>query len=1619
MATQEATVPAYVIAADNHNLGNGRLSWADPYAWEQKIGNIGKYAASSILAGTNSIYNSAVTVGNWMGADFQENNTNIWISGMDADLGQYYRQNQASVELGGFIATSLIPGIGGIKIFNAGQKALQVGVNTGKIGGNLAKAAGLLVPKTAMYLDDAATAINASTTTLKLLNANTTKAIASGFYQNVLEAAAFETAVYATMFRSPILQEQDTKDIVYNIAIGGAVGGVIGGAFATAGLFGKLKQAVKAEDAKRLPFIDRPALVANTPASERIIHYTFDSEAAAVPVSIRNAEGTAVVNNFAVNETLYKDKITKNFNDTRLAINDLAGKDKALGNYVASISTPVLKEGKYTPGFAQKYYDEFNGAIGITRPGQQLGVELTVAKQIENGATPDVNLAVRYVKINGDNAGEVLATPPKVATLADAVGNKEAIMKYVRKQGFSNKLDGTDLWDVFKLKGIKNPVAAAQARYIWADSILKQVPKGATIHKYDIPILERAWKDGVYELRVVSGSGPSLETIAIGSKQELYRIIKESKEEAANFLLRDLSLKKTGKVPIEDSEEMIPLITNTRANYLHANPSENEIDDLFAWQSNTARNQKNLESRGISKDTEEYQTESIFQPSYMRVVYDVDNAATEITENVLDGIAWYKMKQRMYVDDAGRVVAKIAGEYAERLPEISDSALIQASRTGSGAGLFSSENSNYGTIGSAMAWIGSVTREMKIAARKKVADELQGSLVALGQKQEAAFEFESINQQVTRSGQQWKRYSIDDEHYLITDRAWKAALDPETKALDFDTVFAEFGEDLISLKNSETISLIDAHIKTSGSRTQNFRDIHAAQGKTDFKNPEFYRPIRPDLKNYPYFVFVKDPAVTGSGHTTMIHAASEKELAALIDKVPNRYQVITKSETEDYYKARSEYEYQRTLNENYINSELSNKGVFSNFFPKSDPAKIVDDVLQQHYRESDTLMMETVRLRYEPQFEFLENLGDQYSKIDTSQFAARRDFIERTSQNPYYNYIKTALDISKIGEYPLIASFNKMLDTAVSKAVGAYQDTFAKAKSPADLEKINAEMDKYGLKPAYYDAALQALANHTAPKGELTKFVRGANALLSQFVLGLDPLNSLNNAIGSNILRMTELRHLTKAIAAGDTEIAGELGRIAKVKLPGVGDEILAPTKLVAKAISNFWSDTSGLARVSGKHTPGPIMQKYKKMGLIKDRVEQLKMLADDFTLTGTETVSELTERMNTAFARGQKLLEAGEDFSRNKLAEEFNRFISANVMDQITEIGIKKGLLDEKSANAYINTFVNRVEGNIISSQRPLVFQGPVGQAISLFQSYQFNLLQQLFRYVAEGSGKDLAMLAGLQSTLYGLQSLPAFQFLNVHILGQLSGNTEHRDTYDAVYGITGKTAGDFLLYGIPSNILQTNIYSRGDINPRHLTILPTTLQEIPIVQGWGKFLANLKDTVKGISGGGDVWETILQGVEHNGISRPLAGFAQTLQAFGPGGQAYSTSSRGSILYENDLMSLATLSRLAGGRPLDEAVVNDAMFRVRTYEAARRQSMLSLGERLKTNLIAGNDVDSEDVERFASRYVELGGKQQNFNRWMMNLHTNANTSQSEQLRASLTDPFSYKVQLLMGGDDE
>jgi hypothetical protein len=356
--------------------------------------------------------------------------------------------------------------------------------------------------------------------------------------------------------------------------------------------------------------------------------------------------------------------------------------------------------------------------------------------------------------------------------------------------------------------------------------------------------------------------------------------------------------------------------------------------------------------------------------------------------------------------------------------------------------------------------------------------------------------------------------------------------------------------------------------------------------------------------------------------------------------------------------------------------------------------------------------------------------------------------------------------------------------------------------------------------------------------------------------------------------------------------------------------------------------------------------------------------------------------------------------------------------MDQITSLAVEHGLMQPSEAKAYINTFVNRVEGNTIASQRPAMFQGPIGQSLGLFQSYQFNLMQQLFRYVGEGSGKEAAMMMGLQGTLFGLNGLPGFQAINSHVVGNLSGNKNNTDLYDMTYGIAGKTAGDFLMYGIPSSIIQTNLYSRGDINPRSLTIVPNSFKDIPAISAYTKVFGSLYETTQKIQGGGNVWESILQGIEHNGISRPLAGLAQVAQATTGNGQVFSTSSQGTILGSNDLMSLASLSRIAGGRPLDEAIINDGMYRITAYEAQQRSNMKQLAETVKSTTIQGQTPDSDSISKFAAAYAANGGKQAQFNQFMMHAYTGANTSQAERIRQQLSSPFSQKMQILMSGRD-
>lgn len=1578
------SAPSYLIAADNHNLGNTRGgSWFDSDTWSEKFGNAGKLIATGILSGANSFYNTGVTIGNWFGAEAEQNDTKDWISGLDSDLGEYYSNNRTAADLVGFIAGSLIPGVAGVKILNAGQVALKAAASTGLIGENLSRATGLLVPQIDKYIRLAAGDISKASATFSSINGNGIRALAAGVWQNTLEAAAFETAVQATMFRSPILDGQDGWDVTKNIAIGGLAGGIIGGAFQGASSLGKIKKLVAGADRELKPYsgIDIP-LEGLTPA-ERIILLTEQKQAAIFP--------SIEAGNYDNALKAATDKIRRLDNAVRTSVHDMiSGSNPELGNMVADTLPTLNKE---TVLANLLHADEIAPLSRLT------SVESEINKLAKAGQK-DPTLQVSFVKLTGEGAGVSTDTEPVIANLSDKVFRKatqnteSAVLTAVRDKGFSLK----GQWSALDVSGISGHLDA-EARYIWADKILKEIPENAGINQYDIPVLERALKDKQLKINLTDKTGAILQR-GFSSPSQLESYIVQTKEVVANELLRSHVLE--GVVPVEYGTTAIAKIVNTKVSRLEGTNIGSDSSDYFAWQSANADYVKFLQDRGLSVPTNAA-ADTRFLPTYAKISRRVQDM--EVDGHVLDGMAWIKTQQKLLQGAMDNVVAKAVGEdiYAN-IPTITDAALLNSNRYGAGAKLFSFANGGYGSLESTAQLLGSITKQIKEKFRQATADGLQGPLYNLGTKQEAAIEFETINQKITRSAQQWVRHTeADGSEYLIS----KEAVQKYSKegTVDFDSLFAESPESLINIHNVETVAAIDAHISRSGTRTQTYREMRAAQGLQDNKDPGTFRPIRPSADDYKFIAFVKDPQVTGQGHTSMIFASNESDLQKLIDKVPPKYQTYTKRDVLEFKAARDEYDHSRSLNDSYIDSELASRGVFSNFYAKTNPQKIINDVLNQHLREDDVLAIELMRAKNEKAFNYLEDQGSAYTKIAASKFGSYSDRIEKAGTNPYLDYIKTSLDISKASEHPLLYSFNKFLDSAVSRAVDAIKSV--PLNSEQDMNVINSLLSKYGMNTGYRDAATDLLANHTAPKGELTKFIRGANAVLSKLTLGLDPLNAVNNFIGANILRSTELKQITDAIKSGDTDLAGSLGGLLNVKLPGVSDSIITPTRLVANALKNYIQDD------------GTLLARYKQLGVIKDASQQFKSILDDFTLRGTETVPELQSRLSRAIEKTKELSITGEKFTGNRLAEELNRFISADSMRQLTDLGVKKGILTAQEQAAYINTFVNRVEGNIIASQRPLMFQGPIGQAVGLFQSYQFNLMQQMFRYVSEGTAKDSAMLLGLQGTFYGIQGLPAFQFINQHLIGSLSGNPKHVDLYDSTYGTLGRQMGDLALYGLPSNLLQANLYSRGDINPRQVTILPTTLPDVPFIGAFGKFLGSMKDSISRIANGGNVWESFLQGLEHNGLSRPLAGIAQTLQATTPAGNPFSTTSKGSILFSNDLMSWATATRIAGGRPLDEAILNDGVFRIQSYTQQNNARMQLLGEAIKASTIQGLSPTQDQVSSFVKEYAENGGKQPQFNKFMIGQMKAANTSQYQKIISNLNHPFNQKMQILMGGGSD
>jgi len=829
----------------------------------------------------------------------------------------------------------------------------------------------------------------------------------------------------------------------------------------------------------------------------------------------------------------------------------------------------------------------------------------------------------------------------------------------------------------------------------------------------------------------------------------------------------------------------------------------------------------------------------------------------------------------------------------------------------------------------------------------------------------------------------------------------------------------EYPPMFLEIKSPITRQVAKEHIELNGSRVRKYATLRSAQDVKFDRDPEIFFPIPVNPTDYPFFSIVTDDRISGIGHAKTLYANTDAELSQMIAKVKQEGEHITartKAESEEYFKATHQFEYEKTLKDNFFDESAKRVGTSASYTVPTDVRKITSDMMNWHTEREAAMVREGVMAKYEVEFAELYRLGEQFTNVATSRLGSQSLLrnADDVVANPYVDYVKTALNIKKNSDYPWWVKPNQMADEYVSKVLKAVSGAVESAKTEGELLATNALLRKAGYKGAAYDESMEIFANANPAKGSLTKAVQVSNSLLATVVLRLDMLNAVNNAVSANVLLGAELKAVVRAISAGDAAAAGALAKLAKISVPGTEEMVFSPTKLIANSISKF-----------GKNESMVDYKFFKDNGFLSTISKQYRDTLDDISFNPTESADTWYGRLQEVQKKLSKAADTGEKWTGNGLAEEFNRFVAADVMKQLTDVAVTRGLMSGKEQLSYINTFVNRTQGNYLAAQRPLMFQGPIGQSIGLFQTYQFNLLQQLLRHVGEGHSKDAMTLLGLQGTIHGMNGLPAFNAINTHIIGTASGNTNHVDAYDVTYGAAGKQAGDWLMYGVASNALgiidpdlKINLYTRGDINPRHLTLIPTSVLDVPIVQASGKFFKNIFDTFKTLKAGGDISTTLLQGIEHNGLSRPLAGLAVTLQGFNnPLAASYSTSSKGNVIGSNDVLSLMNLGRLAGGKPLDEAIALDATYRYKAYALADSDRKAVLGSAIKSTMIAGQTPSQEQIEAFAGKFVESGGKIKGFRNWMSQLAKDANLSQANALQGGLNSTYTQSMQRLMGGE--
>lgn len=574
-----------------------------------------------------------------------------------------------------------------------------------------------------------------------------------------------------------------------------------------------------------------------------------------------------------------------------------------------------------------------------------------------------------------------------------------------------------------------------------------------------------------------------------------------------------------------------------------------------------------------------------------------------------------------------------------------------------------------------------------------------------------------------------------------------------------------------------------------------------------------------------------------------------------------------------------------------------------------------------------------------------------------------------------------------LGDYEGWHAANRTFETGMAKAVGGIQSVWAGVVN--NLPKLKtSKADEVAGKIDYTDF-LKKLEAHSVvnPFANVDEFMAarlGSNPDVSKRVI-----SGSNALLATMALRFGELAHPLVNLMSMPI-----LAALANTK--GMPERFMGIQKGTASVgISQVMMEG---VRSYNSHRFAHLNKMWEESGYFEPLVSEATKVLQASRSFERGAVASVEKALDSSFV---KVMSKPADFSEA---------ISRKLMMH-TGYHLGKRLypeLGDKGLTIFARDFMDKALGNYSAAQRPAMFQGTMGMALGLFQTYMLTLGQNIYRNIELRDWKTLAKGMLAQSTIFGFHSMPGFQPVSEAIGEHFS--EEHFDLTTGTYRAVGDPAADWLLYGLPSNLMQSSFFSRGDIDPRIPNVL-AGVENVPAA-GMALQLGTLaKNIVSAAGQGKDAGQAVLQALSLQSLSRPVARFSEIGMALtGEGG---SVNQAGHTIQNSAevLTTTGIISRVMATRPLQEAKLRETMYLNRFYEAADSEQRKKITDELRTAFRNGTNTPDR-IEEIAERYMRNGGSPMGWRTAYRTAQATTNTPGEDTFIEDLdeTSPFHYMM---------